>query len=659
MDGLLAYAFTLGMVAAVNPCGFALLPVYLPSFARVDEGAPGPLPRVLRAIRAAASAATGAGAVFATLGVAVSAGARVVMTWVPWAMIVVAAAMVAVGIAGLAGRPVPARLSLPTPRVPDRSMRSMFLFGVAYGAASSSCVLPLFLAGVAGAFLRTGLGTGLAGLLAFALGMATAFTALGLAVSLGRRVHWARLRRLSRYVQPLGGVLLVVVGGYLGYYWTTTLFSPVEAVPVTGVVDAVQGLVAGWLSKAGIWLGVGVAAAVLLTLLGSWLTRRLGFRAAVAFTLLLPILLIPAGLVAMRHPGSQSADSDRTGAVTPALSRSDQLLTAYAPVRHPWPAPDFALTDQTGRPVALHDLRGQVVVLSFLDDRCTDICVQYSADMLAAARELGAPARQTAFVAVNVNPFHVHVADVAAFTARTHLARLPHWYFLTGSPDRLKQVWRQYGVFVQTQGRDVAHDGIVYLIDGRGRVRATMNSGSSPGRTAQWKDAMATVVAGLLGVPAPHPSGPVPAERTGPGVTVGHNGQAPVFRLPGLREPSRRLGLTGRPGKPVVINFWASWCAPCRREMPRFEEAASTWGSRARIVGVDVNDERADALRTAVATGARYPLALDEDGRVAESYRVVNLPTTVFISPDGHVVAKHTGEISTADLNGELRELSR
>lgn len=657
MAALLVYAFTLGLVAAVNPCGFALLPVYLSSFARAGDGPASLGHRLTRAVGAAGVVSGGFAVVFGAVGAAVSAGAAAVVRWAPWAMIVIAAAMVAVGGAMLARRRGAAWLLRVPLRVRGRSLRSMFVFGVGYGLASLSCALPVFLAGVAGVFLRADLLSGLVAFLAYALGMATVLTALSVAITFG----WgraARLRRLSRYADPLGGLLLVVVGAYLLYYWVTALVAPVRAFPLTRMVESVQAGVAGWLGGAGVWVGVGVAASVCLLLVAVWLTRNLGARTAIPLTLLLPGLLVPAGLLGASAPATTSGGGDAPTAATPRLSTDAQLLTSYTPLRTARPAPGFTLTDQRGRRVSLEDLRGKVVVLAFMDPRGTGADLLYSRDMLAAARDLGGLAREVAFVGVNVNPFHTRVADVATFTRRTHLSRLPRWYFLTGSPDELRKVWRDYGAAVLTRGRAVHHRGTIYVIDRRGRERATMAFGGSSDRTQRWGHAMATVVAGLLGAPAPADThGPSPG-GDGPGITVAGEGSAPAFRLPRLRRPAEELALADLTGKPTVINFWASWCPPCRRELPTLQEAAARWRGQVNIVGIDINDRRGSALRTAKAAGTTYPLLFDRAGEVAQAYRVVNLPTTVFISADGRVVARHTGAMSRTDLARAIRTLA-
>ncbi len=136
-------------------------------------------------------------------------------------------------------------------------------------------------------------------------------------------------------------------------------------------------------------------------------------------------------------------------------------------------APGFTLTDQYGRSVSLASLRGKAVVLTFMDPHCTDICPIVSSEFIAAHRELGADAAKVEFVAVNVNQFHLHVADVAAWSREQRLDSIGSWYFLTGPLRQLRTVWRDYNITVIPRGKngDVIHSGLVYFIDPRGEER--------------------------------------------------------------------------------------------------------------------------------------------------------------------------------------------
>ena len=136
-------------------------------------------------------------------------------------------------------------------------------------------------------------------------------------------------------------------------------------------------------------------------------------------------------------------------------------------------AAGFTLTDQGGHAMSLASLRGRVVVLEFMDPHCTDICPIVSQEFLDAYRDLGASAPRVLFVAVNVNRYHLRVADVAAFSSEQRLTQIPAWHFLTGSYPSLRAVWRAYQIQVDAPGpdADVIHSSQMYFIDPRGRER--------------------------------------------------------------------------------------------------------------------------------------------------------------------------------------------
>jgi cytochrome oxidase Cu insertion factor (SCO1/SenC/PrrC family) len=140
-------------------------------------------------------------------------------------------------------------------------------------------------------------------------------------------------------------------------------------------------------------------------------------------------------------------------------------------------APDFTLTDQAGHTMTMASLRGHVVVLEFMDPHCTDICPIVSQEFIDAYRDLGGKASQVVFAAVNVNRYHLQVADVAAFSHEQHLSTVPSWHFFTGSYASLQAVWHDYAVEVEAPSRnaDVIHSSFVYFIDPQGHERFLAN----------------------------------------------------------------------------------------------------------------------------------------------------------------------------------------
>ncbi len=144
-----------------------------------------------------------------------------------------------------------------------------------------------------------------------------------------------------------------------------------------------------------------------------------------------------------------------------------------------------------------------------------------------------------------------------------------------------------------------------------------------------------------------------PADSVVTAPVVGYH--APDFTVPTLRgEP---FTLSEQRGKPVVMNFWATWCPPCRAEIPFFQEAARKYNGQVAVIGVD-DGEPADLVSSFVGEmGMTYPIPLDEDSAVSRQYRVNSLPTTYFIDGEGVIRHIHIGIISNAVLEERIAQL--
>lgn len=103
-------------------------------------------------------------------------------------------------------------------------------------------------------------------------------------------------------------------------------------------------------------------------------------------------------------------------------------------------------------------------------------------------------------------------------------------------------------------------------------------------------------------------------------------------------------------GRPLVVNFFASWCAPCVTEMPAFEAVHQDLGDEIAFLGMNSQDGRLAGERIAETTGVTYDLARDPDGSIFEAFRGIAMPTTVFIDEEGVVVRYHAGSLTGDDL---------
>jgi thiol-disulfide isomerase/thioredoxin len=140
------------------------------------------------------------------------------------------------------------------------------------------------------------------------------------------------------------------------------------------------------------------------------------------------------------------------------------------------------------------------------------------------------------------------------------------------------------------------------------------------------------------------------------GPTPKEGAPAPDFALQGLDGHTYRLSELR--GRAVLINFWATWCGPCRTEMPAIEEVSRRYGGN-RLVVLAVNvEEDADRVAPFVQQlGLSFPILLDRDGAVSRRYRVTGLPTTYLIRPDGTIDGIRLGPYTRAMLQGRVEQL--
>lgn len=134
-------------------------------------------------------------------------------------------------------------------------------------------------------------------------------------------------------------------------------------------------------------------------------------------------------------------------------------------------------------------------------------------------------------------------------------------------------------------------------------------------------------------------------------------GAAPLFDFADLHDPAQRVRLADalELGKPVVVNVWASWCGPCRDEIPAFREVAEAVGDEVTFLGVDRRDGREGAIRRLEELGGSpYPSGWDPDEKIVTSYGLYGMPSTIFISADGRILETHAGPLTKRSLATRL-----
>ena len=171
--------------------------------------------------------------------------------------------------------------------------------------------------------------------------------------------------------------------------------------------------------------------------------------------------------------------------------------------------------------------------------------------------------------------------------------------------------------------------------------------------TAAAVAAGAAVGVALARVAQPGPVQPTASVQLGVATTGtfdhGNGHTAPGWVLPSLRDPTQKVTLAQFGSGPVVINFWASWCPPCRKEMPALAAAARQFKGRVAFVGVDTSDDRNAAVAFAAHSQVGYPLGFDPQATVSRNYGVFGLPITYFVA-GGKIVGRETGGMSQGRL---------
>jgi cytochrome c-type biogenesis protein len=279
-----AFAFAAGLVATVNPCGFAMLPAYLAYFVGLDDATPGSRgASVARGLGVGALVSAGFLVVFGVSGALVNAGFRSLIDYVPWVALLIGVVLVGLGVAMLV---FGFQLNVGLPHLErggsSRRYGSMFLFGVSYAVASLSCALPVFLVVTGAASATRTFLSGVLTYLVYGLGMSMLLVVLtiGLALAKGRLVR--RLRALTRHVGRASGAILLASGAYITAYWATNLRDPLAARGATfRLVEGAQIWLTDQLgSRPGLWatvFGLLIATAAAYVL---WSRRRAGRESA-------------------------------------------------------------------------------------------------------------------------------------------------------------------------------------------------------------------------------------------------------------------------------------------------------------------------------------------------------------------------------------------
>ncbi len=277
IDAPLALAFAAGLVATVNPCGFAMLPAYLSYFMGIDEEVQGRAAALGGALKVGVFVSAGFLVVFGVAGILITAGFRVVIEVIPWVAIVVGLGVIGLGVALVGGYELKVGLPKASKAASGRAHRSVFLFGVSYAVASLSCTLPVFLTVVATQVTRGSFVSGIATFVAYGAGMSVVLMAVTVAIAVGKQSLIGWLRGSARYITRVSGVILIAAGAYIVWFWTVTLRSGAQALGDNGSFQFIENLsqaAQNAIASAPLLWGLGFVGIVIAAIIIAFATQR-------------------------------------------------------------------------------------------------------------------------------------------------------------------------------------------------------------------------------------------------------------------------------------------------------------------------------------------------------------------------------------------------
>lgn len=302
---------------------------------------------------------------------------------------------------------------------------------------------------------------------------------------------------------------------------------------------------------------------------------------------------------------------------------------------------DFSLTDQQGQHFELQQLRGKVVVLFFGFTNCPSVCPDSLAKIKAALQ--GIPKEEIAAVLVTVDPERDTVERIKAYIAPFG----DHFIALTGSAAEVQLVLDAYQIRVKTlkksptdQAYMLDHTADIYVLDRSGKVASLVP----------------------YGLPTEHLQKVITEQRAlslVPQATPAANTDLSAWQVTNLKDEPQALSQFN--GKALVINFWASWCPPCRKELPSLNQAqALLKDENIQMLAVNIGDQPTAAQQFLADYPIDFTIWLDENATSFKAWSVKGLPTTLLIDNNGTIKERIVGERDWMDekLIQQIRSLT-
>lgn len=327
--------------------------------------------------------------------------------------------------------------------------------------------------------------------------------------------------------------------------------------------------------------------------------------------------------------------SDSSASKSPSVDMSVSKLHG--------PAPDFTLADQSGSPISLHQFRGKVVILAFVDSECTTVCPLTTQSMVEAKRLLGPAQDQVQLLGIDANPTATAISDVNGYSEAHGLSNA--WHFLTGTLPQLKAVWKSYFIQVQIQSGAIDHTPALYVIDPNGVERYLYLTPMQYDSLPQEAEILAQDVSGLI------PSHPHPLP-----IRTASGSSALPAQLPVIGGTWAGSDLALKSTKPRLDLFWATWVPDASHNLKALNQYA-TDAQRSRLPSLDAIDvaptEPSTDSGSALLGQAGYllyPVVVDSNGKVADTDSVQDLPWFTLTGARGQVLWHHDGWLSVPQL---------
>jgi cytochrome oxidase Cu insertion factor (SCO1/SenC/PrrC family) len=314
--------------------------------------------------------------------------------------------------------------------------------------------------------------------------------------------------------------------------------------------------------------------------------------------------------------------------------------------------PAFDLKDQLGQAFDSSTTAGKDLVIAAFHTTCHQTCPLYTALFFQLQKRLP-PGVQ--LVEVTTDP----ATDTPAVLDEYGRSIGASWTFATGSTEALAAFWKPFGVELASGD---SHISTLALVDRHGYVRLVYRGVPDIGNdipvslvTTLGAEGLQELASHGDGWGAPSVLQSLLTIRGPEQVAPSGGGRAPSFALDST--DGRRVSLADLTGQPLVINFWASYCPPCRAEMPLLQRRVGAL-TTVRLVLINEGESSQRARDFLISTGIQQFALLDSDLSVGRAYGVLPLPTTVFVRADGSIAGRQVGELDDRVLAAWLSNLT-